>query len=401
MTNYPPRYVATNGDISDLVPHGIVWWDGRVWMYGDPDIGALHYSCDVAQASMGRPEESFPDSNRLVIPAGDTEITSMLTVGEYLLVNTARYSYVVQGNHESNYRLVRVSTELGGVGPDDICEIPIGGEGSGMFAAHTKDQRLLVGSIGGQLDDIGFPIRNALGGTGYGLAYYRASGHPRLALACATRPVGGQSEILVLEYNFDHKVWSRNNPEASSGTTFPVVNFLTTTQRKTGWNSGKDDAFIIIGDTNGDIYIDAATVPRQASNRRIATWSLPPDGPKRRYSFVWSRVVWTSDASMGLMVNPTMNVTVNDDVPNAWVYTYQEPPDPARRLFASSGGLDGYVTEWVCYAAAGTEGGQSLGRRPLGFRLSFDYNEGGAHDHSIAFIEVALREETEDGELEP
>jgi len=417
ITNHPPRVVLENGAIYPIAPRGMAWWDGRLWMFGTPDMGALHYSCDQAQVGLGRSEESFPDTNRLVVPAGDSEITSILTVGEYLLVNTTRYSYVVQGNHERNYRLVRIATELGGIRKEAICEIPVGGDGNGMFAAVTTDRRVLVGSVGGQLDDIGAPIRNWLGGTVWGTAFYRADGHPRLVISVNDR--SGSSWQRMLEYNFDHKIWTANRP-GITGNDYTNTEAITVIQRSgpAAWPTGAGgakqyDSFLMVG-FSGSLYYPSVTKTPARGRVRIETWHLPADTGKRRYSFAWARVVLVGGAAADALPY-SLYVTANDSESSYVVkYTMSAHTDPARGYFKdSASATDGVSRELVCFAASGVPGaidgngtwvqGTATGARPLGYRLRFrlESDPTDLSMYAISFFEVALREESEDGTVEP
>lgn len=404
LTNFPPRYISPAGVPSHIFPRGMAWWDGRLWLYGFPDMGGLRFSCDAAQTGMGRPEESFPDGNRLVVPAGDGEITALLVVGEFLLVNTRRNTYVVQGNHESNYRLVRVATELGGADCRRLCEIPSGAEGGGSFAAVTGDQRVVIGSVGGALEDIGAAVRDKLGGPVYGIAFYRADGHPRLAIACDSRTVGGLATHSFLEFNFDHKTWTLNGPSAVEVSDNPLmVEYLTAVHRATqeAWPGSQTEPFLVAG-AGGSIFMQPGS-PYAVLNASLTTWPIPADAPKRRYAFVWARAVYASEGDLSTVAAPTLTVVSNDKAAAAWTYAMAAHSDPARQFFGATTGVDGYVKEWVCFGPAGTEPtGINDGTVPVGYRLMFTFAPAAQYlPLNLVFLEVAIREFTTDGELEP
>lgn len=419
LTNHRPRLVNHLGVESRIVPAGMEWWDGRLWVHGAPDNGALHYSCDDAQCGMGRPEESFPDGNRLVVPAGDGEITSILTVGEFLLVNTQRYSYVVRGNHESNYRLVRIAAELGGVDRASICEVPMGLESEAMVAAITRDRRVLLMSLGGSPVDIGAPIAPWLkSGKGH-IAFYRSFEQSRIAVN-VDGGIPGAGEVF--EYSLEHKIWTQNTPTLGSGSKL-IPTFMTsiTNNAAAGYpGSTNRDPFLAYGLGHQIWWTDLSTAASRGTGARaggrIATWTLPADSAKRRYSFAWARVVITGDTF--LATAPLLKVVANEWDGKTWVYQMETHADPARRMYPLNNGfwsLDGGGREFVAFGAGALElrdvaiGGGSYvtspndGSLPNGYRLHFDLTISNSDTgvYSIAYIEVALREESDDGAVDP
>lgn len=414
-TNHQPRIVNGKGVASRIIPWGMAWWDGRVWVYGPPDIGALHYSCDDAQNTMGRPEECFPDGNRLTIPAGDVEITSILTVGQYLVVNTRKYTWVVMGNHETNYRLVRIATELGGLKATSCCEIPMSGEGQGVMACVTGDQRVLLVDMGGGIEDIGRPIRDVLAGPCRGIQFYRANGHPRLLICVGEKDnwssIPGDMEGMVYEYNFDHKIWTKNPPDLSGGISGPetFVEAIGSVYRSSPWSwpsLGQAESFPVYA-YDGAIWGGLAVPAPSNSVWNIGTWDLPKDAPKRRYSLAWVRTLLVTAADVGIdtLHGPYVTVTADDayETGEQWVGAMHEHADTARRSYPTNAGLGGDCKEFIIYGAEMARDFET-GTRPLGFKLRANVQASPTYDalrYSIPYIEVALREESEDGAVDP
>lgn len=149
-TNTKPRTIS-NGITTVLSPKEIAYWDGRVWLVGTQQPSALHYSCDTVQCPLGRPEESFPDMNVIHIPADDGRICGLRLFGESLLITTERWAYTIVGNNETNYRLMRVSTRLSGVGTYQMAEIASEVEGSGSCMVYLgQDHRIYAMTMGNE-----------------------------------------------------------------------------------------------------------------------------------------------------------------------------------------------------------------------------------------------------------
>lgn len=216
FTNNKPRIIQ-NGVETILYPAHMAYWDGRLWIAGTQDPAALHYSCDRVQCPFGIPEESFPDTNVLRIPASDGCIRGMKLIGENLLLTTERWAYTVAGNNESNYRLVRVSTRMAGVGDYQMDEFVSDVEGGGALVVFVgTDAKVYAMPLGGNAVVISKEIQTYLDA-----ANLSARINYRLVrVHCMT--VGGQRLVLVFVpnasrtsgktfvYNFDLKVWTEH-----------------------------------------------------------------------------------------------------------------------------------------------------------------------------------------------
>lgn len=406
-SNYPPSYVSVAGIRTTITPFGMAWWDGRLWVFGVPDPGALRFSCDEAQKTMGRAEECFPDANRLVIPASDGEITALLVCGEYLVVVTRRYAYRVLGNHESNYRLVRISTEIGGLTAEALHEIPTENGMGGMLAAVTADKRVLIVQIDGPTQEIGEPIVSELGGPVAGIAFYRADGHSRLAIGVGN--ASGSKVGCIYEYNFTHKTWTANNPTVDGALeSFTGITYLGVILRNgvpLGAFLSDRESMLVLG-ASGNLVMYSTSVTTGSLDGMISTWAIPGSPTKRRYAFVWARAI---------LIGPNVHSLANlpffwcnrDGRSNDVRYAFKDETYAERRLFAGTTGLDGTEREIIVYAQEWDRWGGALvtnnGTAPWGYNLSFDFAPNGNDQqvYSVPFIEIAVREMSEDGEVDP
>ena len=142
FTNGRPRIIQ-NGVEQIISPSHLAYWDGRIWLAGPQDPAAIHYSCDRVQCPFGIPEESFSDTNVLRIPASDGCIRGMKLIGESLLITTERWAYTIAGNNEANYRLLRVSTRMAGVGEYQMAEFVSEVEGQRVSGHSTHLAQML------------------------------------------------------------------------------------------------------------------------------------------------------------------------------------------------------------------------------------------------------------------
>lgn len=410
-TNHRPSVLSVLGARTRMNLKHMAWWDGRLWVVGFEDPTALHYSCDAAQASMGRPEESFPDLNRLAISAGAGEITAVLTVGAYLLIVTRSGSFIVQGNHETNYRLVQISAEVRDVWSDRLCNIPTGQEGGGVFVAVLPDWRVLVVTIGGGAEEIGAPISKHLSGACKGVAFYRSEGHSKLAIVCENETEGvGNSRVW--EFNFESRTWSNNNPWFSVTNQTVLGTTAVGTAAAGSWASGtaaRGDALIF--GVQGRIVsrndlAGSAIYGTGQNGGYISIGPIPAAHPgKRVYAFAWARVVLVGSGASTAGA-PTLTVSPDDRPAAVFNYTMKDHPDVRRRLIDSGATWDGEGYEWVCF---GPDWGSSsmtqyqAGQLPTGRRMGFMVIPPAMSSVMcrIAYVEIALRELSDDGVAEP
>jgi hypothetical protein len=193
----------------------MAYWDTRLWGNPVEDPSAVVFSGDPVQVPFGVPEESFPSTNQLRVPADDGRVTGMQLIGSTLVVATERYSYFVDGNNELNYRLTRFGSGTYGVGDYQMFELP--GDTSETASAVLylgRDSRLyLMAPAYGNVcvsDPIANIIKEAIGieSTQFYLArvHYFTAPNQRLAIISLPPSVANPSGLVVM-YDFDRKIW--------------------------------------------------------------------------------------------------------------------------------------------------------------------------------------------------
>jgi len=221
FTNGKPKY-TNEGETITLYPAHMAYWDGRLWTACTQDPAAIHYSCDRVQCPFGVPEESFPDTNVLRIPAADGAIRGMKLIGENLLITTERWAYTIAGNNEANYRLIRVSTRMAGVGDYQMDEFVPDVEGQTALVVFLgTDSKVYAMPLGGQATCISKEIQTFLSSVDLSERqnYYRCRVHcmsvdgKRMALVYTPGPyVAGTTSHhgKTFIYDFDQKVWTEH-----------------------------------------------------------------------------------------------------------------------------------------------------------------------------------------------
>jgi len=238
----------------------MMYWDGRVWGSPVSDPTALYFSCDSVQCPFGVPEESFPSSNLLRIPAEDGKITGTKLVGAYAIVTTNRYSYYVSGNNELNYRLLRFASTTFGVTDYQMTE----------FAGDTTDNSASLVYLGGDgkiymnsptygnvsmSDPVQDILWTVLGNNQVQFSSVRMAqiniGTQHFLLVSV--PYGSGRNILL--YDFDRKVWTLHSPGMAltgTGFGFPFTSFATVYQ-STAPGGGTIPADFVMS-SQGNIY---------------------------------------------------------------------------------------------------------------------------------------------------
>jgi hypothetical protein len=269
FTNGKPRIVQ-NGEEQIIHPAHMAYWDGRLWLAGPQDPAAIHYSCDRVQCPFGIPEESFADTNVLRIPAEDGCIRGMKLVGEQILITTERWAYTIAGNNESNYRLIRVSTRMAGVGDYQMAEFTPEVEGQTALVCYLgTDSKVYAMPLGGQAVWISKEIQTVLDSAGLSLrvAYNKCRVHAILT--------GGRRLLLVyiqtttttgrtFYYDFDTKTWSEHTLRTVAGTSG--------TGYRTAWAS-----IYTTTDNGAEIYAqaDVPVAPYTTQTVRLWRWFQP------------------------------------------------------------------------------------------------------------------------------
>jgi hypothetical protein len=195
-------------------PYQIAYWDRRCWIVNTQEPDKIAFSCDDAQCPLGVPEESYPATNFLRLPAEDGQVQGMRTVGDLLLITTNRFAYIVAGNNESNYRLMKVSASMPGVGTFQMSEFPTNtgaeGEPATLFFVG-RDRILYQWMLGGTLNPISQAVQSYFDAVinSASIGTYRGS-RIHCVSAWGRRLVvfSPSSGSLLQVYDIDNKIWS-------------------------------------------------------------------------------------------------------------------------------------------------------------------------------------------------
>ena len=225
FTNGKPKIIQ-NGVEEIISPAHMVFWDGRLWLAGPQDPAAIHYSCDRVQCPFGIPEESFADTNVLRIPASDGCIRGMKLIGESLLITTERWAYTIAGNNEANYRLIRVSTRMAGVGDYQMAEfVPEVAGQTALVVFIGTDAKVYAMPLGGEATPISKDIQTYItdarltARSTYRLARIHAittEGRRVIVFYC---PAYGGAWGKTFQFDFDSKTWSEHTLTSTTSTT--------------------------------------------------------------------------------------------------------------------------------------------------------------------------------------
>ena len=195
------------------------------------------FSCDDAQCPLGIPEESFPATNFLRLPGVDGRVIGMRTVGDMLLVTTERWAYIIAGNNESNYRLMKVSSSMPGVGTYQMDEFPTysGAEGEPTTLFYLgRDRIVYQWTVGGQVIPISKPIQNILDASGTSPITYQqsrihcASVNGRRIVIVLTSLPGTQYQRALYTYDIDNQTWQGTFVFSDGVAYIPLVAGFTT-----------------------------------------------------------------------------------------------------------------------------------------------------------------------------
>jgi len=212
-TNEKPMVTIKGGATEAGKPAHMAYWDRRLWIVCTQDPDKVMFSCDEAQCPLGVPVESFPPQNYLRIPSVDGRVVGMKTVGEMLLVTTERWAYTVVGNNESNYRLVRISTRMNGVGTYQMSEMTSDVEGQATVVYFVgRDNIVYEWVVGGSVTSISEPVQDLLNQRITTLTKYQSLRlHAVSAWARRLLVLSFGSSILtpdVLIFDITNRIWT-------------------------------------------------------------------------------------------------------------------------------------------------------------------------------------------------
>lgn len=188
----------------------MAYWDGRLWVVGAQEQDTIKYSCDKVQCPFGVPQESFPRENVLRTSANDGLVTGLKVVGNLLVITTRRWAYYVAGNSWDNYRLIRLSVHMSGVGARQLTEVPSETDGqSSVMVFVGRDRVVYVMQPGQPPQAISRPVQDVIDGQileeinythGTVLHYCCIKARNLLVLGLVGR---------TLVFNLDNQTWER------------------------------------------------------------------------------------------------------------------------------------------------------------------------------------------------
>lgn len=213
-TNSKPMALLRGGMTEPAKVAYQAYWDRRLWTVATQEPDKIMFSCDEAQCPLGVPVESFPPTNYLRIPSVDGQVVGMKTVGDMLLITTQRWAYTIAGNNESNYRLLRISTRMGGVGTYQMSELTSDVEGQQSVVYFLGRDKIVYEWVpGSAVKPISAPVQDIIKDSITDLASYRnsrlhcLSAYGRRLVVLSLMPVLGYHRALA--FDVDNRIWTR------------------------------------------------------------------------------------------------------------------------------------------------------------------------------------------------
>lgn len=341
FTNNKPRIIQ-NGVTTNLFPKELAYWDGRVWVVGTQEPSAIHYSCDSIQCPLGRPEESFPDTNVIRIPADDGQVVGLKLFGESLLITTERWTYTIVGNNETNYRLMRVSTRMAGVGTYQMAEVSSQAEGGNSTMIFLgQDKRLYAMPMGAepqwisrdvqdqidlQFSSMPFDDFNARQSYQFSKVHvFNCNGRRGVLFAS----VGAPATIMI--YDFDAKVWTTTHVKYDANYYANPLAFVSAY----GQNPSPIELVAyrgVIGATQYGIvtkWLDPAVAASPSISSSVMTFPSGFDGQKIRKQLMFVRIfvdkatspghTWTCTVRVDYNTSYTVTFVTQEDATFPWV----------------------------------------------------------------------------------
>jgi hypothetical protein len=402
FTNEKPMALLRGGATQPGYPYLLAYWDRRLWIINTQEPSKVMFSCDEAQCPLGVPEESFPPQNFLRLPsAADGKGIGMKAVGDMLIITTQRFAYIVAGNNESNYRLMKISSSMPGVGTYQMSEFPTAtgaeGEPTTLFFLG-RDRIVYQWTVGRSVVPISTPIQDQLDTliqpylsfyTGARVHCISAWGR-RLVAVAPFYNTGQGGGLPTFIYDIDAQVWSRairGDGAANFATFFSGTAPMTTVY---GANNVPVDEIYGIYTSNPISGVHAMSWIRDDGANctypmEIDTFPMALDGKKTRKQIVSVNIHATSGTWTG-------KVYVNDQSSSS--FTFATYPDPITSIYAPTGtqGVldDVQAQDLVCMAGQFTADGTPL----VGYRFTVvvqknvDNNAAQLYAVDVGYIDV-------------
>lgn len=326
FTNNRPRKVD-KGVSTTLFPKHWTFWDGRVWMVASQDRRTLRFSCDAIQCPFGLPEESWPDTNILIVPAADGEILGFKLIGNLIVVLTQRFAYYIAGNNETNYRLMRLTTDMYGVGTYQCDEIPGPTKDTGAAIAFLgRDRRFYVMQPGQQPQWISEPIQSLLDSDiGSALENYQLC-RVHYATAWGRKRLIVKTQFNCYRYDVESQTWDTGLTNYSTSATALPQAFCTSYGQSVPIN----EVFIYNGKHRSWLRDDSFGYYVAGQSGSLEFWPTTFDGRKTLKELVFVRI-YVSDATLTW----NCSIKVNEEGPGFYAGTFKTEEDSALSLYAT------------------------------------------------------------------
>ncbi len=264
-TNDKPIVTLRGGIEQPGYPYAAANWDGRLWLINTQEPDKVVFSCDSVQCPFGVPEESFDPTNFLRIPSVDGRVKGMHVAGELLIITTERWTYTVVGNNESNYRLVRISTQMPGVGTYQMDDMTGSVEGYPSLVYFVGRDKLIYEWMPGTQAT---PISDALGSVIED--YLKLSPYENIRVHCASV---AQRRFVAISFgatqpyifDIDKRIWTEgsfDNGWQSSG----IWSFATS-------YAPIDISIAGVGFATSDLVNEIAATPSPTNHVQLRAWA--------------------------------------------------------------------------------------------------------------------------------
>lgn len=407
FTNDPPT-VSDNGTTTALYPKFWEFWDGRLWMVATQDPRAVHFSCDRVQCQIGLPEESFPLTNRLPLSAADGFVRGLELVGNMLVLTTDRYAYYIAGNNETNYRVMRLSTDMYGVGEYQMDEYTGETEATvSVIAFIGRDKRVYMCQPGSEPIWISEPIQDKLDANIVSASDYSNSrlhttnigGRKRIVVRT---PLGSGQTYQLFTYDLSNRTWAFNKAEQDSAGISPGTQVIPTAFCSVYGALGPpiDEIYGYQGKARSWLHsYDPNSYWQTVTSASIKLFPTSLDGKKTRKQLQFVRL-YLATPSTGSF---NAYVYVDESSLGHTIY-FKDEEDPAYSIYGTTtASVDNqYAKEIVAFAADATMPAGTFGPPLFGYRFNIVINyPSDAYGVELYAIQVGYTLASEAAEVDP
>lgn len=407
FTNTKPMATIRGGGTQAAYPYLMAYWDRRLWLISTQEPDKLLFSCDDAQCPLGVPEESFPATNALRLPSVDTKGMGLRTAGGQLILTTNRWAYTVAGNNESNYRLMKISSAMPGVGTYQMDEFPTysGGENDPVTLFYLGiDRKVYQWTVGGPHVPISGPIQDQLDAAfvsyqtflspnvAYGYLWstvHCVTAWGRRLVSVAMYRAESHTSTNAFLYDVDNQTWSTTYPTPASGGMSIGINPTTTIY---GSNTLPVNEIIVTqAENTNTLQVNSwlrDDVALCITPITLTTFPMNFDGKKTRKQLCSVNLHATAGSYTG-------SVTINEGPPVP--ITFGSYPDPLDSVYAPSATpVDSGAADLVVMPGQFQTNGSPM----LGYRFAITVTRTDANPAKIYALDVGYKvvEQVGDGD---